>query len=116
MMGYTSTYAKTRINIANACWSLLTASIAAFAVMKFKRRGMFMLSASSMLAVFIAMTVAFQQLKKAKDNDVKNASAGIAALFFYFAYSPCYNIGNNALTYSMFRTAGCCRTSLLMNT
>jgi hypothetical protein len=26
--------------------------------------------------------------------------AAHAALFFYFAFSPCYNIGNNAITYS----------------
>ena len=34
-------------------------------------------------------------LKKKKNNH-----AAVAVLFFIFAYSPCYNIGNNALTYS----------------
>jgi len=29
-----------------------------------------------------------------------NQAASIAALFFYFAYAPCYNLDNNALTYS----------------
>lgn len=100
MMGYTTTYAKTRINLANACWSLLTATIAAFVVAKFKRRFMFMLSSGSMLLVFISMTISFERLRYAKNHHFVNKSAGIAALFFYFAYSPCYNIGNNALTYS----------------
>jgi hypothetical protein len=100
MMGYTSTYAKTRINLANACWSFLTATAAALVVAKFKRRMMFLLSAVSMLLVFIAMTVSFEQLRVAKNNNVTNSAAGVAALFFYFAYQPCYNIGNNALTYS----------------
>ncbi len=100
MMGYTTTYAKTRINLANACWSLLGASVAAFVVARFKRRHMFMLSAASMCLVFTAMTISFERLSYAKEHNFKNKSAGIAALFFYFAYSPCYNIGNNALTYS----------------
>lgn len=102
MMGYTSKYAKTRINLANACWSLLVATIAAFAVARFKRRHMFMLSASSMCIVFTAMTISFQQLREAKDAGTTNKAAGVAALFFYFAYAPCYSIGNNALTYSTY--------------
>ena len=59
-----------------------------------------MLSAGSILCVFTAMTVSFNRLQVADDAGVKNKSAGIAALFFYFAYAPCYNIGNNGLTYS----------------
>jgi len=100
MMGYTSTYAKTRINLANACWSFATALIAAYFVAKFRRRVMFMLSSGSMLLVFIAITVSFERLRAAKDGGYTNKAAGIAALFFYFSYSPCYNIGNNALTYT----------------
>ncbi|CAG8952453.1 hypothetical protein HYFRA_00001200 [Hymenoscyphus fraxineus] len=100
MMGYTSTFAKTRINLANACWSLLVACVAAFLVAKFRRRTMFMISAGSMLSAFIGMTVSFQRLSLAKALKRTNKSAGIAALFFYFAYTPCYNLGNNALTYT----------------
>jgi hypothetical protein len=100
MMGYTTTFAKTRINLANNCWSLLTATITALIITRFKRRFMFMLSAGLMCAVFIAITVCFQKLGEAKVAGVKNGAAGIAALVFYFSYQPCYNIGNNALTYS----------------
>ncbi|KAF1350608.1 hexose transporter-like protein [Lizonia empirigonia] len=100
LIGYTSTYAKTRINIANQCWSLLSALIIAVVVTRFRRRWMFMLSAGSMMLVFMSMTICFQRLGEAKANDTVNKSAQYAALFFYFAYSPCYNIGNNSLTYT----------------
>jgi hypothetical protein len=100
MMGYTSNYAKTRINLANACWSLINATIIALVVTRFKRRHMYMLSASLMLLVFIAITVSLERLQVAQDAKVPNYAAGVSALFWYFAYSPCYNIGNNALTYS----------------
>jgi hypothetical protein len=106
MMGYTSSYAKTRINIANNCWGLLTAVIAAFVVARFRRRVMFMISAGSMCLVFIAMTVSFERLQAAKDGGYTNAAAGVGALFFFFAFQPCYNIGNNALTYSMYFCSG----------
>ncbi|KAK2808734.1 hypothetical protein FQN50_004406 [Emmonsiellopsis sp. PD_5] len=100
MMGYDNNYAKTRINIANACWNFLTANIAAFVASRFKRRHMFMTSAALMVSAFIGMTVSFERLDFAKRVGFKNGAAGISALFFYFAYFPCYNIGNNALTYT----------------
>jgi hypothetical protein len=100
LMNFTSAYAKTRINIANQCWSLLTATIIALFVTRFRRRWAFMTSSSSMCACFVAMTVAFNRLQDAKNHKTKNQSASYAALFFFFAYAPCYAIGNNALTYS----------------
>jgi hypothetical protein len=100
MMGYTTSYAKSRINLANQCWSLINGTIIALIVTRFRRRWMFMLSAASMCLVFTSMTISFESLRNAKDNMTTNQQASIAALFFYFAYSPCYNIGNNALTYS----------------
>jgi MFS family permease len=100
MMGYTDNYTKTRINLAYACWSLMNATAIAFVVTRFKRRHMYMLSAALMLAAFIGVTVSLERMQVAQNNGGKNTAAGIAALFFYFAYAPCYNIGNNALTYS----------------
>ena len=102
MMGYTTQYAKSRINVANACWSFINATILALVITRFPRRVMYMISAGSMLCVFIGITVSLQALQVAQAAKVKNAAAGIASLFFYFAYSPCYNMGNNALTYSKF--------------
>ncbi|KUJ18381.1 general substrate transporter [Mollisia scopiformis] len=99
-MGYTSSYAKTRINLANACFGLLTATTMALIVARFKRRVMFMTAAAGMLLVFISMTVSYKKLHEAKDHGINNKAAGIAALFFYFAFNVPYNLGNNALTYT----------------
>ena len=101
MMGYTSNYAKTRINVANNCWGLLTASAAAIAVGRFPRRVMFMTSAGTMFLMFLGFTVAMEKLSEASNAKLPVPKpAAHAALFFYFAFSPCYNIGNNAITYS----------------
>lgn len=100
LMGYTSNYAKTRINIANQCWGLINGVIIALVVTRFRRRRMFMLSSGSMMFVFMAMTICFQKLQHAKAVGTTNNPAQIASLFFYFAFSPCYNIGNNSLTYT----------------
>ncbi|RYY15155.1 MAG: hypothetical protein EON55_06945, partial [Alphaproteobacteria bacterium] len=75
LMGYTSTYAKTRINIANQCWSLINGVIIALVVTRFRRRWMFMLSASTMMLVFMSMTICFQRLNLAKTLNVENKSA-----------------------------------------
>lgn len=100
LMGYTSNYAKTRINIANQCWGLINGVMIALVVTRFRRRWMFMLSSGSMMFVFMAMTICFQKLQHAKAVGTTNNPAQIASLFFYFAFSPCYNIGNNSLTYT----------------
>lgn len=100
MMNYTSSFAKTRINLATHCWGLINGTIIALIVTRFKRRHMFMLSSASMCLSFIAMTIAFQKLTEADDAGRTNQPASIAALVFYFVYPVCYNIGNNALTYS----------------
>lgn len=100
MMGYTTTYATTRINLANACWGLINGTIIALIVTRFPRRIMYMTSAACMMFCFIAMTVSLERIQFADARDMKNKAAGISALFWYFAFNPCYNIGNNALTYS----------------
>ncbi|KAK1765317.1 general substrate transporter [Phialemonium atrogriseum] len=100
MMGYTSNYAKTRINVANACWGLINGTLIALYVTRFKRRNMYMLSATTMMLVFIAMTISLERMEVAQAAKSKNMAAGISALFWYFAFSPCYNMGNNALTYT----------------
>ena len=101
MMGYTTSYAKTRINLANQCWNLIVAvPFALFVVARFPRRWMFMAAATGMLIVFVSMTISFEKLHEADVGKFKNRSASISALFWYFAYTVPYNLGNNALTYS----------------
>jgi hypothetical protein len=100
LMGYTTTFAKTRINIANQCWGLINGVTIALIVTRFPRRWMFMLSAGSMATVFMAMTITFHSLSVADAAGTINKSAQLASMFFFFAFSPCYNIGNNSLTYT----------------
>jgi sugar porter (SP) family MFS transporter len=100
LMGFTQQSVKARINVANACWGLINGTIIALIVTRFPRRKMYMLSATLMLLCFIAFTVSLQSVQAAAADGWRNSSAGIACLFFYFAFSPCYNIGNNALTYT----------------
>lgn len=101
LMGYTTPFAKTRINVAGACWGFATAVIIALVVPRFPRRWMYMLSATLMLLCFTGYTVALERQNHYKDLGVKSPRAvNIAGLFFYFGFSPCYAIGNNALTYS----------------
>ncbi|KAN0092036.1 sugar transporter-like protein [Hyaloscypha variabilis] len=101
MMGYTTGYAKTRINLANQCWNLIVAvPFALFIVARFRRRIMFLTAATGMLIVFISMTISFEQLNAAKLANRVNHAASISALFWYFAYTVPYNLGNNALTYT----------------
>lgn len=102
MIGFNTTYAKTRINLANQCWNLLTATLAAIFVTRFARRKMFLLCTISMLSLFIGWTISMQRVLLASSSTPpkRNNSAAIAVLFFIFAYAPAYNIGNNALTYT----------------
>jgi MFS family permease len=100
MIGYNTTYAKTRINMSSQCWNLITATLAALIVPRFPRRKMFLLCISSMLLVFIGLTVSTEQVIHANAEKKNSNSAAIAALFFIYAYAPAYNIGNNALTYT----------------
>jgi len=53
-----------------------------------------------MLCVYVALTIAIEKMSVAHAEKRKNTAASVAGLFFIYAYNPCYNIGNNALTYS----------------
>ena len=106
LMGYTTSFAKTRINVANACWGFFNATIIALIVPRFPRRYAYMTSAMLMLLCFIGYTVSLERQNYYNNREIDSPRAvNIAALFFYFGYSPCYNIGNNALTYSKFFTS-----------
>ncbi|KAL3427158.1 MFS sugar transporter [Phlyctema vagabunda] len=100
MIGYNTTYAKTRINVANQCWNLATGVPIALIVTRFPRRKAFLVCTISMLLIFIGWTVSMHEVLQAKAEGGKNSRASVAVLFFIFAYSPAYNIGNNALTYT----------------
>lgn len=94
-IGYTDSAFQSKINVALNCWALINATTAALVVRRFPRRKMYLTCACSILTVYCGWTIAQERFLT-----TGAIAAGNAVLFFMFAYSPCYNIGYNALTYS----------------
>jgi hypothetical protein len=70
---------------------------------------MYLTCASCLLCVYIAWTISMERFMTTKAQP-----AAIATIFFIFAYSPAYNLGYNALTYSAypFRFISCVCTNM----
>ncbi|KAH0440006.1 hypothetical protein CcaCcLH18_02723 [Colletotrichum camelliae] len=100
MIGMNDSLTKQKINVGIACWSLVCGVTVALLVRRFRRRVMYLACTISLLFCYISWTISMERAVHALDNDYKNQSASIATIFFIFMYSPCYNIGYNALTYT----------------
>jgi MFS family permease len=94
-IGYTDTYTNQKINVGNVAWQLINATFFALIVNKFARRKMYLACACSLLCCYIGWTIA-----NARYAVTGSLAAGKLVIFFIFLYSPCYNLGYNALTYS----------------
>lgn len=94
-IGYTSSAFKNRINVGMNSWQLVNAVIISLLVRRFPRRVMYMTCTLSLLCCYVGWTISTQQYVD-RGSDV----AAKIAIFFIFLYSPCYNIGYNALTYT----------------
>jgi len=101
MIGVKDALTKQKLNVGYAAWSLVTGTIVALIVTKFRRRTLYMVCTLSLLAVYTGWTVSMQKATTAEKSGHHNAAASAVSAFFIFAYQPCYNIGFNALTYSM---------------
>ncbi|KAJ5286051.1 hypothetical protein N7524_001357 [Penicillium chrysogenum] len=95
MVGITDGVIKSKINIGIACWGLICGTALALTAPRFKRRPMYLTCASALLCVYIAWTISMERFLATNAQ-----SAAIATIFFIFAYSPAYNLGYNALTYT----------------
>ncbi|KAJ5776238.1 MFS sugar transporter [Penicillium nucicola] len=95
MVGITSGVTKSKINIGIACWGLVCGTALALTAPRFKRRPMYLTCASCLLCVYIAWTISMERFMSTKAQ-----SAAILTIVFIFAYSPAYNLGYNALTYT----------------
>lgn len=62
---------------------------------------MYLLCTCSLLLCYIGWTISMKYAQTAADAGAPNSAANVAVLVFIYAYSPCYNMGYNALTYSM---------------
>ncbi|KAI0844267.1 general substrate transporter [Daldinia vernicosa] len=100
MIGKSDSVFKQQINVASACWQLVCGTCVAFLVTKFKRRQMYLACTISLLFVYISWTISMERAIAGKDSGHPNNAANAATIFWIFAYSPCYNIGYNALTYT----------------
>jgi hypothetical protein len=95
LIGYTDPNFQAQFNLGNQCWSLVCGISAALVVMRFRRRTMYLTAIVSILIVYISWTICSQQFVEHKDEVAAKLS-----LFWIYAYTPAYNIGFNALTYS----------------
>lgn len=94
-IGITDDRTKNLVNLALTCWGLVNGTFLALTVTKFPRRLAYMTCTISLLLVFTAWTVASAQYSM-----TGSAAASRAVLAFIFLYSPAYNIGYNALSYT----------------
>lgn len=99
-IGQTDSVFKQKINVAYAAWGLVSGTIASLLVKRFRRRVMYLACTCSLLVVYISWTISMKYAIDGKNSGNLNSAAGGAVLFFIFAYSPCYNLGYNALTYT----------------
>ncbi|KAI3338112.1 guanine deaminase [Ustulina deusta] len=99
-IGQTDSAFKQKINVAIAAWSLVSGTIASLLVKRFRRRVMYLACTCSLIIVYISWTISMKYAIDGKNSGNLNTAAGSAVLFFIFAYSPCYNLGYNALTYT----------------
>ncbi|KAL3457208.1 putative MFS sugar transporter [Aspergillus heterothallicus] len=95
MVNITDGVVKSKINIGIACWGLVTGTVSALVTPRFPRRRMYLITACSLLCVYIAWTISMERFMT---TQVK--AAAVLTILFIFLYSPAYNIGYNALTYT----------------
>jgi sugar porter (SP) family MFS transporter len=100
LIGMTESTAIQKINVSIACWSLVCGVTVSLLVLKIRRRVMYLACTISLLLCYIAWTISMERAETANKSGAPNNAANIAVLFFIYAYSPCYNMGYNALTYT----------------
>ncbi|OJD36585.1 mfs sugar transporter [Diplodia corticola] len=95
LMGFRDPQFKGKLNVGLTCWQFVNGMAAAVVVKRFRRRAMYMACTLSLLCVYVGWTVSMERF-------LSTSSVGAARLtiFFIFLYSPAYNIGYNALTYT----------------
>ena len=106
MIGFQDQKYIQKINVSIACWSLFCGVVVSMLVTRIRRRVMYLTCTISLLLCYIGWTVSMERAQTAEDSGTPNNSANIAVLFFIYAYSPCYNMGYNALTYSKLLSPG----------
>ena len=75
---------------------------------------MYLACACSLLVCYVGWTIcaARYAVENAAGNNANALICGKLVLFFIYLYSPCYNLGYNALTYSMYHGPCSCRVNV----
>ncbi|KAI5782172.1 hexose transporter [Pyronema domesticum] len=94
-VGITDRREQNILNVGITCWQLVNGAAAAMAVRRVKRRTMYLTCVCGMLAVYIMLTTS-----SARYAMTGTKGAGVATIVAIFCYSPFYNMGFNALTYT----------------
>jgi len=95
LIGIENAKVKSKINVGLSCWGLVSCTVLALVIPRFKRRPMYLLCATSLLIVYVAWTISVERFLS------KHLSAAaISTMVWIFVYKPAYAIGYNALTYS----------------
>ncbi|KAF6814463.1 MFS sugar transporter [Colletotrichum sojae] len=95
LVGITDNRTVQKIILSNTCWGLINATPIALIAPRYKRRVMFLTCTIGTACVYTVWTVASARFA------IENSSrAAIPVLVFIYLYSPFYNIGWNALTYT----------------
>ncbi|RDX55288.1 hexose transporter [Lentinus brumalis] len=86
---------KNLINLAMTCWGFVNATTLALTAPRFRRRTMYLTCTISLTLIFTGWTIASAQY-----SITGSQAASRAVIAFIFLYSPAYNLGFNALTYT----------------
>lgn len=102
MVGITNSKTVLSINLGKEAWALVCGTTIALVVTRYKRRTMYLTCVFAMLSVYIAWTACSGIYAQSviKDKKHPNSAAGKLSIFWIYAYTPAYNIGYNALTYT----------------
>ncbi|KAH8180101.1 sugar transporter domain-containing protein [Sarocladium implicatum] len=84
-----------KVILSNTCWGFINAVPIALIVPRFPRRVMFLICTIGTAVVYTVWTIA-----SARFAIEESSAAAIPVLLFIFLYSPFYNMGWNALTYT----------------
>ncbi|KAF5485101.1 Lactose permease [Colletotrichum siamense] len=95
LVGITDNRTVQKIILSNTCWGLINATPIALIAPRFPRRRMFLICTIGTACVYTVWTIASARF--AIDG---SKAAAIPVLVFIYLYSPFYNIGWNALTYT----------------
>lgn len=94
MIGIESRDTRLKFSVGREAWGFIVCFVLATITPRFPRRRMYLLCTISLILCYSGWTAA-----QARQRITDSKAAGIVVIFFIFAYTPCYNIAYNALTY-----------------